>query len=297
MLREDPDQEGEGNMNQRLQVAASIVLGAAVVCCGAGPGLADHYKNITRSHIYSGVSQFNYLDIPGGRCAFDETTGDLIGCQGFDLTLMNPVHDTQAVATLVYTNSRTASRQPDDPNAGLGTEIFLGCRVDKLTPHASIAIDWSEIPGAEDVGIIQRVVPDRYAEVIWAPLTPVPVPVAGGGTGFRRLANGLGGRARAMSRGFLTTLSRRSDTGDIAHPKMLSLPDNDVVPGQKAAALICVCGAVIDQGLDPSTFRPFSLGCDPMPNKPPVSSETPAVKARTRQSRLMSSRTGTGSSA
>ena len=58
-------------MYRRLQVAVGALVGAAALALGAGPSAADHYRNINPGHIYSGVSQFSYVNIPGGECITD----------------------------------------------------------------------------------------------------------------------------------------------------------------------------------------------------------------------------------
>ncbi len=239
------------------KLAVGAVVGAAAMALGATPVLADHYRPLSPNAIVTtGVSQFNYVNIGGGLCSELPSIG--VFCSGQDLALKNPVHDVQIAATLFYTHSRTNARFEGDPNFDAMTEVFLECRADVLTPHASLTVDSRDLL---DDGA--RLVPDLYAEVIWAPMTPV---TAGGA--LTRVANGLGGRALAMRSSILADIITEVDTGDLAHPALFSLPFNLDPPyhTQRGDAVLCVCGELtrlkIDYPmLDPDMFLDFGFDC------------------------------------
>jgi hypothetical protein len=180
-----------------------------------------------RHHIVHGVSQFNYVNVDLG--------------PSVTFKLMNPSKFEQFAAILLYEADR-------DPNPGTA-EVYEGCLVEKLTPHASVGIPVGDVrdalglaqDGSEDIAL--------YAEVIWAPTKRVTV----GGSKVR-LADGLGGHVDTVG-------SSGEQHAYLAHPGLFSLPSNSVVSGQKAAAKSCICSELGGLSGAPNTFGPFGIRC------------------------------------
>jgi hypothetical protein len=193
-----------------------------IVCVGATPASADHFKPLSPNHTSYGVGQLNYGNLP----AFLD----------FIVKLINPVHVTQGAAVIVYESDRSDQAGTRTP------EKYLTCQVRKLTPHASISITQEVLfPGGENV--------PSYAEVIWAPADKVS-PGQGNGQN-RRIADGLGGFSYAG----------RDIPTSVAHPGLFSLPSNDVVGGQREAAITCVCAGLAVAGLSADVFSEFGITC------------------------------------
>jgi hypothetical protein len=155
--------------------------------------------------------------------------------------LMNPKKVEQFAAILIYEADR-------GPNPGTA-EVYGGCLVENLTPHASVGISVGDVrdalglaqDGSEDIAL--------YAEVIWAPRKKVTV----GGSKVR-LADGLGGRVDTVG-------SSGEHHAYLAAPELFSLPSNTVVSGQKAAAKSCICSELASLSGGPNTFAPFNIKC------------------------------------
>ena len=102
-----------------------------------------------------------------------------------------------------------------------------------------------------------------YVESIWVPLDPVEVrdntgdddddddggSGSGGGVQLTRVADGLGG----------LTVFGRGAFHFLAHPDLFSLPSDDVVPGQRRAAIDCVLLVLAAQGLPSDVFSDFGV--------------------------------------
>jgi hypothetical protein len=178
---------------------------------------ADYYqfKKLSIDHTSYGVSQFTY---------------GLLGYEGRDSRFINPNRVTQVVASFVYT--RTAEGHEPD------TEVYLGCTIEVLTPHAAIGGD--RFVGTSDE--------PRYVESIWVPLEKVKIRYKNK-TRRVRIADGLGGR----------TSFGHGKYGFMAHPDLFSLPSDDVVPGQRQAAIDCVQAELGSLGLSLYIFQEFGI--------------------------------------
>ena len=87
--------------------------------------------------------------------------------------------------------------------------------------------------------------------MIWAPVTPVNV---GGTRRFTRLADGLGGTANEAN--------FAAGAFSLTHPSRFTLPSDDVVPGQRVAAIECICQNLAENNAPPDTFSEFGIkGC------------------------------------
>ncbi len=195
----------------------------------------SRFSRLSAAHTQYGVSQYNYGIVP-------REGGGPMGFLPAPMKLMNPNSVTQIAAVLVYNRSEDASE----------VEEFLGCVVNRLTPHAALDLTSPVVggnfpTGEADAFVVPPGFPPRYAEVIWAPEDKVRV--RGRGT---RLADGLGGR----SQGAVNTTAHH-----LAHPSLFSLPSNDVVLGQREAAVECVCNNLMLLELDSRTFRDFGIRC------------------------------------
>ena len=221
--------------NGSLVVLATVAL--PLMAAWADHNERSSFSPLSAAHVGYGVSQYNYGIVPragGGPNQFVPAP----------MKLMNPNSVSQVAAVFVY--NRTA-----DPSQA---EVFLGCVVRKLTPHASLDLTdpgvGGDFPtGEENSFVVPPGFPPRYAEVIWAPDKKVKI----SGKASGRLADGLGGR----SQGAVNT-----SVHHLAHPRLFSLPSNDVVPGQREAAKDCVCSRLVELGLSSQTFKGFGLSCD-----------------------------------
>jgi hypothetical protein len=226
-------------VTQLAPVAVCLVL--------ATSAFADHFSPLSPNHTRYGVSQLQFGDV-AGREQFDPVRPVI--------RLNNPNHVTQAVAILAY----QAERGPRPGRA----EVFDGCHVEVLTPNASQAVSGAEFPNGAVISTPQ------YAEAIWAPLDPVRLrddddddddDDDGNGRGpqggNRRIADGLGGLADFSGVGGDLTGS----TQNLAHPGLFSLPSDAVVPGQRQAAITCVCTFVKVLSLSRDIFNEFGISC------------------------------------
>src|SRR5574341_2344249 len=213
------------------RLVGCVLTSVAGGLLGATTVWADHFKPLSPNHTSYWVAQRNYGNI--SQSAVDN--GEMPAVK-----LMNPNHVTQAVAGLIYSSDRGQRRQP--------SEVFLGCKVEVLTPHGS-----KDISGAE---LVAAGVPDDrplYGEYIWAPLEKVNLgrdddedDKRGDGR-KRRIADGLGGRA-------VHRLLDVEGEVQLAHPGLFSLPSDSVVSGQRQKAINCICAELVAQGLDPKVF-------------------------------------------
>lgn len=221
------------------RLVGGVLSSVAVGLLGATTVRADHFKPLSPNHTSYGVAQLNYGNM--SQSAVDDSEMPAV-------KLMNPNHVTQAVAGLIYSSDRGRQRQP--------SEVFLGCKVDVLTPHGS-----TDISGAE---LVAAGVPDDrplYGEYIWAPLEKVSLRRDDDDDDDkkvdwrkRRIADGLGGRA-------VHRLLDVEGEVQLAHPGLFSLPSDSVVPGQRQKAITCICAEVAAQGLDPKVFSEFGISC------------------------------------
>ena len=274
-------------MKRTLQLTLAALSGAAILGLSAASLHAGHFTQLSPLHTVHGVSQFNYTHLSR------ETGG-----RNHAVTLMNPTHVTQVAAVLVYqypypnSNYTACFRDPGGPGVGecdeefveldYEPEVFLGCQVALITPHAAVGLcdrrrdspgddgfcPAPGFPGSIDINAIDRVGVNRYAEVIWAPLAPVRV-LVNGQRKARKLADGLGGVTFGTR--------RRDDAGfsdRLAHPLMFSLPEPKTVPAvvghaagevfvdQTQAAIDCVCDGVFALGTVPFlVFSSFGITC------------------------------------
>jgi len=220
------------------RLIGSVLSSVAVGWLGAVTVWADHFQPLSPNHTNYGVAQLNYGNI--SQSAFDNSEMPAF-------KLMNPNHIPQAVAGLIYSSDRGQQRQP--------SEVFLGCKVDVLTPHGS-----TDISGAE---LVAAGVPDNrplYGEFIWAPIEKVTLrrddddDDKKGDWKRRRIADGLGGSA---------VIARGEVEGEVrlAHPGLFSLPSDSVVAGQRQKAINCICAELAVQDLDPKVFSEFGVTC------------------------------------
>lgn len=217
---------------------AIIALPLAANIAWADNDDEPRFKPLSKAHVDYGVSQFNYGIVP-------RAGGGPNGIVPAPMKLMNPNRVTQIAAVFVYNRSADPSQ----------SEVYLGCVVRKVTPHGALdltdpAVGGDFPTGDEGAFPVPPGFPPRYAEVIWAPEKKVKV--SGKGPNRRRVADGLGGNAQGAVN---TTVHY------LAHPSLFSLPSNDVVPGQREAAVDCVCGNLGQQGFDLRTFRDFGVRC------------------------------------
>lgn len=163
------------------------------------------------------------------------------------LKLFNPTPVTQVVAALFY------ERESEGPRPGGNAEQFQACLVRLLTPHGAVQLPL-------DFLATNR----AYVEVISAPVTPVKREKDehddhgdhdDDDEGLR-LADGLG------IRGTATLTFFASVPLSMVHPELFSLPSDDVLPGQRQAAIDCVCDGLA-LGLDPDVFEDFGIDCMP----------------------------------
>ena len=233
-------------MTGTKQFTAGLVTGAALLAFGAAPLSAGHFKELSKIHTVFGVSQFNALDF-----RFED-----------DMVLYNPNHVTQVAAVLLYERGQVLLSHDGEEfffssKNNFPLEIYFGCMVVKLTPHASLKLDWPDPPGLAST----------YAEVIWAPEEPVRVAV-NGQRKARRLADGLGGQAVGQD-------EQDSRGHHLVHPSAFSLPDETVDyvlnagKNQQEAARQCICQGIfdlVDEPFDNLTtplrvFEPFGIAC------------------------------------
>ena len=215
----------------------SVLMGLALmVGLSAVPLAADHFKKLSTDHTSYGVAQLNYGNIPGADSSSTRPA----------MKLMNPVHVTQVAAVIAYEAAR--GRFP-------GTaEVFVTCVVRVLTPHASIGIP-EAVFNVKDS--------PKYVEVIWVPMEAVSLAKGSGksdksdksskkSNNTRRIADGLGGN-------FDSGAGNREGNSRLAHPGLFSLPSDDVVAGQRGAAINCVLDGLFDLGMDNDIFSEFGI--------------------------------------
>ena len=244
-------------MTRTLQFTIGLLSGASLVALGAAGASAGHFKKISPKHTNYGVSQYNWTNV---LCSTSHC-----------VNIANPNHVDQIAAVLMYQRPTGDKTTVCISSTSCGTtidflpEVFLGCVVVELTAHGYLGLadstttsaalsaaiggdPWPGCPGERrDNG---NGVP-RAAHVIWGPVEKVEVSNA---TGTRRLADGLGGHVVGSSddvaRGW-----------GLLHPQTFALPDNDVVAGQKEAAIECVCAGLGDLFVSGDTFTPFGVIC------------------------------------
>jgi len=186
---------------------------------------ASNFEPLSINHILYGVSQFSY--------------GHL-GDQPIPIKLTNPNRVPQAAAILIYTRGKSDEKSPTI------LEAYAGCMVRVLGPHGAFGIANGDLPNVPaDLGTSSL---RRYAEVIWAPIEPVMVRFKREKT---RLADGLGGSAS----GSLYV----SEQYSLTHPSRFTLPSNDVVSGQREAAIGCICQGLAENNAPPDTFSDFGI--------------------------------------
>ena len=225
-------------MLSKVQTSLCALIGAAFLALNVAPAdAADFFRNLSRKHTTIGVAQFNHTNLA-------RQTGDTRV-----LRLMNPVSVPQVAATLIYSRAVLDSEtgEPD-----VDTEVYLGCRVDLLTPHGSLGIRGDDLPPFEPDGSERR-----YAEIIWAPTQPVTINQPGGGTREGFLADGLGGGATRWTNSDVANAT-------LAHPESFVLPDNSLegYEGQQISAILCVCQGLSDLGVRPDVFEDFKVRCN-----------------------------------
>ena len=200
----------------------------------AGSAAADDrsFSRLSAHHTAMGVSQFNYGLVP-------RAGGGANQAVPAPMKLANPGPVAQAAAVLVYSRS-------------VNQEAFIGCVVRKVTPHGAMDLldpaIGGDFPTGDETFPVPPGLPPRYAETIWAPLHPVRI-----GERHTRIADGLGGRAY----GAVHAIEHH-----LAHPRLFSLPSNDVVEGQREKAIACVCDGMAARDIPPRTFRPFGIRCN-----------------------------------
>ncbi len=229
-------------MTRTNQITIGLFAGASLLALGAAPLMATHYQEISNHHTAWGISQLNALDI--------DTESSVV--------LLNPNHDTQIAAILIYGRGDIDYTMFGDSAGQLFIEaiddefdeVWRACIVVKLTPHAAQELDW-------DTARLPFWPNHRYVEAIFAPLDPVRAPGTGGKA--RRLADGLGGIMTGES-------SDDANNYALVNPLLFSLPSDSVVSGQQAAACACICERVFLLGFPPSqinsVFAPFGIVCD-----------------------------------
>jgi hypothetical protein len=204
-----------------------FLIPGLIALLGANSVWADHFKRLSTKHTSYGVSQLNYANL-------SQDTG--VPSPVFKL--MNPGHVTQAAAAFVYSSARG--------DVGTDPEVYLGCSVAVVPPHGSIGItgdDLVTVPGGEPL----------YGEVIWAPLEKVDFGKhKGKEKDYGRIADGLGGSFGG---------ARSEGESRLAHPGLFSLPSDSAFPGQRQAAIDCVCADLGTLGESPDIFSEFGIDC------------------------------------
>jgi len=196
---------------------AAVLTAAAFVALVPMESEASKTKSLTVQHTSYGVSQFNY--------------GNIASDAAEPIRLMNPTGVTQAAAVFLYTRNN-----PLDPNTA-APEIFVGCAVELLTPHASVVIPRELLDVAGVCG--NATTCPGYAEVIWAP--------SDGGKGrkhARQLSDGLGGRADAGA---------GQPPFQLAHPSLFTPPE----AADLDVARACIAESLDDLGLRQGLFDSF----------------------------------------
>ncbi len=131
----------------------ALALAAGLVA--SGETRAGHFQSLSASHTAYGVSQFNYGNVPGNTRPGQPA-----------IKIVNPNHLTQIAAFVVYQSARGR-------HAG-SAELYMGCVVRELGPHASIAVHGRDFPDETASG---ETVP-TFVEAIWAPVDTVSVTLA-----------------------------------------------------------------------------------------------------------------------
>ena len=237
-------------MTRTKQISAALIAGVSLLGLSAAPASAGHFEEFSEHHTTFGVSQFNALDLDN-----DD-----------DMVLNNPIHVTQVAAVLLYERGEINYSHDGQEfffNGSTGDfplERYFACMVVKLTPHASLDLNWDDPSGLGET----------YAEVIFVPEQPVRVAIAalGGQKKSRRLADGLGGQAVGEG-------DRESRGFHLVHPGLFSLPDETVdfefnaAINQQEAARQCICQGLFDLVEEPfnnlttplRVFEPFGITC------------------------------------
>lgn len=224
-------------MNTKLSSTSAVVVAlVACVLVGTASGQSNRFNRLSLEHTDYGVSQFSYGNMPN-------LTGDLSKPA---IKLMNPVRVPQAVAAIIYSSQRGSL------GGGTSPGVFQGCTVRVLNPHDSVAVTRGEFAsGGAPLDL------PLYTEYIWSPVSKVrvgPGRIRYGHRGKRgtRLADGLGGSGSEQGGKEGITL---------AHPSLFSLPSNDTVPGQREAAIDCICQQTWTLGLSRDVFEEFGAMC------------------------------------
>ncbi len=251
----------------------ALALAAGLVA--SGETRAGHFQSLSASHTAYGVSQFNYGNVPGNTRPGQPA-----------IKIVNPNHLTQIAAFLVYQSARGR-------HAG-SAEIYMGCVVRELGPHASIAVHGQDFPDETASGETVA----TFVEAIWAPVDTVSVtlastsatttvgvatPPAHSRAGRKKdrddddddddVKRTRGGRTGGTTGG--TVIATRLADGlggffhprgpssegpvQMAHPAMFSLPLDSPAPGQRQMANDCLVDGLADLGLGPEIFADFGI--------------------------------------
>ena len=186
---------------------------------------AANFQPLSVNHIHYGVSQFLYGHMSD---------------QPVPVKLTNPNRVRQAAAMLIYTRGKS------DEDIPTILEAYVGCAVRVLGPHGALGIANGALPDVPTE--LSKSSLRRYVEVLWAPIDPVRARSKRRRT---RLADGLGGSA---SGGLFV-----SDQFALTHPSRFTLPSNDVIAGQREAAIDCVCQGLAENNAPPDTFSDFGV--------------------------------------
>ena len=236
-------------MRRTTRLVTLAFVGIASFSLATTPSLAGQaFKKLSNNHLRFGVSQF----LAGNINTRNEAT---------PLKLFNPTPVAQIVAALFY------QRESDGNNPGGNAGEFQACLVRELPSHGAVQISLA--------GFLP--VPRAYVEIISAPVTPVrgrkrnerdddddddddnddgddDHKHSGHHKKELRLADGLGIRGSATLTNFV------SGSLSMVHPKLFSLPSDDVIPDQQKSAIDCVCFALPD-GSDLEIFEDFGIDC------------------------------------
>lgn len=232
-------------MRRTTRSVALAFVGIASFSLMISPVSAGHsFEKLSKNHLQFGVSQFLAGNVPNSRPQ--------------NLKLMNPNHVTQVAAVLIY------ERVKENPSFGpIGeAELFLGCAVRELSPHAAVGISSEEVGDTEDFTAL-------YVEVISAPATPVKRKTGKWLESWNeREGNEREGKERKGLRladglGIIADASGSEKSLHLIHPGLFSLPSDDVVDGQQQAAIDCVCAALdeLPDDSDLEVFEDFGIDC------------------------------------
>lgn len=213
-----------------LAVATACALGWGISAQATAAGfeipVQNQFRPLSANHILAGVSQL--------------LAGNLT-VRDFALRLWNPTKATMISTVLVY-----QSTQLDDTGTpDIEPEIFLGCKPFELTAHSSIRIDTDFLNDG-----INATEERTYVEILTVPKELVQVSQFGAPT---RACDGCGVRAGNATAEQIYPLD----------PRTFNLPDDAPNPGQRQAAIDCLCDVAMNVIGSLQAFTNFGVACMP----------------------------------